>query len=100
MHFTVMDVNPQPLSNKKDDEKEEKATVTNDVAERKSEDIFSKLTPEQVLEAARVLMQESTDTSFKRALSRIVQEKITSSQTQWFYPKSKSRRTNSFRKNG
>jgi ribonucleoside-diphosphate reductase alpha chain len=65
----------QPLSNKKDDEKEEKATATNETTERKSEDIFSKLTPEQVLEAARVLMQESTDTSFKRALSRIVERK-------------------------
>jgi ribonucleoside-diphosphate reductase alpha chain len=68
----------QPLSNKKDEEKEEKAatTTTEATAEAKpSEEMFSKLTPEQVLEAARVLMQESTDTSFKRALSRIVERK-------------------------
>ncbi len=69
----------QPLSNKKDEEKEdtkktETATATAP-AETAQPDVFSKLTPEQVLEAARVLMQESTDTNFMRELSRIVERK-------------------------
>ena len=65
----------QPLANKKDEEKEEKETATAAAPAAKAEDGFSKLTPEQVLEAARLLMQESTDTQFKRALSRIVERK-------------------------
>jgi ribonucleoside-diphosphate reductase alpha chain len=69
----------QPLSNKKDEEKEEtKETVKAEAAPAAQEqpaDVFSKLTPEQVLEAARVLMQESTDTNFMRELSRIVERK-------------------------
>ncbi len=60
----------QPLSNKKDDEKETPVSTAAPVAQE-----FSKLTPEQVLEAARVLMQESTDTHFMRELSRIVERK-------------------------
>jgi ribonucleoside-diphosphate reductase alpha chain len=66
----------QPLSNKKDDEKEEKSgTTSTQTATTPSVQEFSKLTPEQVLEAARVLMQESTDTNFMRELSRIVERK-------------------------
>ncbi len=66
----------QPLSNKKDEEKEEKKeTTTQAVAAAPAPQEFSKLTPEQVLEAARVLMQESTDTNFMRELSRIVERK-------------------------
>lgn len=68
----------QPLSNKKDEEKEEKKETTNATTapvQQQPADIFSKLTPEQVLEAARVLMQESTDTHFMRELSRIVERK-------------------------
>jgi ribonucleoside-diphosphate reductase alpha chain len=66
----------QPLSNKKDEDKEDKketAVATAAPAEQTQE--FSKLTPEQVLEAARILMQESTDTNFMRELSRIVERK-------------------------
>lgn len=68
----------QPLSNKKDEEKEDTKkteTVAAAPAETAQPDVFSKLTPEQVLEAARVLMQESTDTNFMRELSRIVERK-------------------------
>ena len=66
----------QPLSNKKDEEKEDKKeTTTQAVAAAPAPQEFSKLTPEQVLEAARVLMQESTDTNFMRELSRIVERK-------------------------
>ncbi|MFN8287590.1 MAG: vitamin B12-dependent ribonucleotide reductase [Chitinophagales bacterium] len=69
----------QPLSNKKDEEKEDtKKTETATAAapaETAQPDVFSKLTPEQVLEAARILMQESTDTNFMRELSRIVERK-------------------------
>ena len=68
----------QPLSNKKDEEKEDAKkteTVAAAPAETAQPDVFSKLTPEQVLEAARVLMQESTDTNFMRELSRIVERK-------------------------
>ncbi len=64
----------QPLSNKKDEEKEEKKEATTATAAPAPQE-FSKLTPEQVLEAARVLMQESTDTNFMRELSRIVERK-------------------------
>lgn len=83
----------QPLSNKKDDEKEEKATVAtiapNATVSPASEEMFSKLTPEQVLEAARILMQESTDTSFKRALSRIVEKKALPHRRNGFTQKAK-----------
>ncbi len=80
----------QPLSNKKDEEKEEKATTTTaTAAPAASTEMFSKLTPEQVLEAARVLMQESTDTSFKRALSRIVEKKALPHRRNGFTQKAK-----------
>lgn len=68
----------QPLSNKKDEDKEDKKDKKEAAAAAKSEkqaDQFSKLSPEQVLEAARTLMQESTDTHFMRELSRIVERK-------------------------
>lgn len=66
----------QPLSNKKDEEKED--TKTAKIAETSTaapEQELSKLTPEQVLEAARIFMQESSDTQFKTALARIVERK-------------------------
>ncbi|HRN95771.1 MAG TPA: vitamin B12-dependent ribonucleotide reductase, partial [Chitinophagales bacterium] len=66
----------QPLPNKKDEEKED--TQTAKVAETSTaapEQELSKLTPEQVLEAARIFMQESSDTQFKTALARIVERK-------------------------
>lgn len=69
----------QPLSNKKDEEKDDKKANTKPepapVTQQQPADVFSKLTPEQVLEAARVLMQESTDTHFMRELSQIVERK-------------------------
>ncbi len=66
----------QPLSNKKDEEKADKKETTTATASPVAQtQEFSKLTPEQVLEAARVLMQESTDTNFMRELSRIVERK-------------------------
>lgn len=81
----------QPLSNKKDEEKEEKSstTTTASATEAAPTEMFSKLTPEQVLEAARVLMQESTDTSFKRALSRIVEKKALPHRRNGFTQKAK-----------
>jgi len=65
----------QPLSNKKDEEKETTSAteVTSSTAAPEQE--MSKLTPEQVLEAARIFMQESSDTQFKTALARIVERK-------------------------
>ncbi len=68
----------QPLSNKKDEEKSDKkeTAAAAPVAVAPAGEVeFSKLTPEQVLEAARVLMQESSDTNFMRELSRIVERK-------------------------
>ncbi len=67
----------QPLSNKKDEDKEDKKETATSAPQSSQQpaDVFSKLTPEQVLEAARVLMQESTDTNFMRELSRIVERK-------------------------
>lgn len=81
----------QPLSNKKDEEKEEKSSTAATAAatEAAPTEMFSKLTPEQVLEAARVLMQESTDTSFKRALSRIVEKKALPHRRNGFTQKAK-----------
>jgi ribonucleoside-diphosphate reductase alpha chain len=83
----------QPLSNKKDEEKEEtktdKATAVAQEAPAQQADVFSKLTPEQVLEAARILMQESTDTQFKSALARIVERKKLPSKRRGFTQKAK-----------
>ncbi len=77
----------QPLSNKKDDEKEEAAaTVATPEAPREG---FSKLTPEEVLEAARILMQESTDTQFKTELARIVERKKLPAKREGFTQKAK-----------
>ena len=60
----------QPLSTKSDKE-EEKETAVAAPQGKALED----LTPEEVLEAARMLMNASTDTNFKRQLSRIVERK-------------------------
>ncbi len=79
----------QPLANKKDDEKEETKETVKVVATEKEGDVFSKLTPEVVLEAARVLMQESTDTNFMRELSRIVERKKLPSKRRGFTQKAK-----------
>jgi ribonucleoside-diphosphate reductase alpha chain len=79
----------QPLSNKKDDEKEEKASTTETSPLAHAGEGFSKLTPEQVLEAARILMQESTDTQFKTELARIVERKKLPGKRKGFTQKSK-----------
>ncbi len=69
----------QPLSKEKDEDKDEELDNAEVIEEVKKaidpEEVFSELTPEQVLEAARKLMIESTDTTFKRQLSRIVERK-------------------------
>lgn len=81
----------QPLANKKDEEKETKKETAQTAPGENQEpqDVFSKLTPEQVLEAARVLMQESTDTNFMRELSRIVERKKLPSKRRGFTQKAK-----------
>lgn len=65
----------QPLANKKDEEKEETKETASAIPAERPADAFSKLTPEQVLEAARIMMQESSDTHFMRELSQIVERK-------------------------
>jgi len=60
----------QPLSTKS--EKTEDTTVE---AEVKPSLTLEDLTPEQVIEAARRIMAQSEDTSFKRELSRVVERK-------------------------
>ncbi len=81
----------QPLSNKKDEEKEEKkeAATTSTAEQKQPGEVFSKLTPEQVLEAARILMQESTDTHFMRELSQIVERKKLPNKRRGFTQKAK-----------
>lgn len=76
----------QPLSNKKEDEKEEE--ISTPIVSASTQE-FSKLTPEQVLEAARILMQESTDTQFKTELARIVERKKLPAKRKGFVQKSK-----------
>ena len=78
----------QPLSNKKDEEKEDKKDSLKVEAPAPKQE-YSKLTPEQVLEAARILMQESTDTNFMRELSRIVERKKLPSKRRGFTQKAK-----------
>ena len=72
----------QPLSNKSESEDEEDTKTQEITAEEKREiveevvkETNGKLTAEDVLDAARLLMSESTDTTFKRQLSRIVERK-------------------------
>lgn len=79
----------QPLSNKKDAEKEDDTKETAAAAPAAGKDNFSRLTPEEVLEAARILMQESTDTNFMRELSRIVERKKLPSKRRGFTQKAK-----------
>lgn len=77
----------QPLSNKKDADKEGDKKETAVAAETTQD--YSRLTPEVVLEAARILMQESTDTNFMRELSRIVERKKLPSKRRGFTQKAK-----------
>jgi len=62
----------QPLSTKASDDKIESVEeVLGEAANVK----LSDLTPEQVLEAARAILERSKDTSFKRQLSSVVEKK-------------------------
>lgn len=79
----------QPLSNKKDTEKETPKAEAAPAKPQQQDDVFSKLTPEQVLEAARILMQESTDTNFMRELSQIVERKKLPAKRRGFTQKAK-----------
>lgn len=73
----------QPLSNKAkkndDDDKTESKSETIKVVEEaigaKAKVSIDELTPEQVLEAAKAIINKSSDTIFKRQLSRIVERK-------------------------
>ncbi len=63
----------QPLSTKVDVAEEDTVEeVLGEAADIK----LSDLTPEQVLEAARAIIERSTDTTFKRQLSSVVQRKV------------------------
>ncbi|MGB0431683.1 MAG: vitamin B12-dependent ribonucleotide reductase, partial [Bacteroidia bacterium] len=68
----------QPLSNKSDSDDEEEIEETDVVKEviaEKAEKRLEELTPQEVLDAAIRIMNKSTDTKFKRQLSRIVERK-------------------------
>lgn len=62
----------QPLSNKSESKKDNTTETEKEVITKNT---LRDLTPEQVLEAAQKIMSESTDTTFKRELSRIVERK-------------------------
>ena len=69
----------QPLANKKDDDNDDKIKAAEgkkeETTQQTAEFQLSDLTPEQVLEAAYKIMNDSKDTTFMRQLSRIVQKK-------------------------
>lgn len=67
----------QPLSTKSDkkEEAEDKLDAVEEVLGEAANLKLSDLTPEQVLEAAIAIMEQSKDTSFMRQLSRVVQKK-------------------------
>jgi ribonucleoside-diphosphate reductase alpha chain len=65
----------QPLSTKSSDSKEGQLDSVEEVLGKAANLRLSDLTPEQVLEAARALLEKSTDTKFKRQLSSVVERK-------------------------
>ena len=65
----------QPLSTKSSDSKEDVLDTVEDVLGEAANVKLSDLTPEQVLEAARAILDRSTDTHFKRQLSSVVEKK-------------------------
>ncbi len=77
----------QPLANKSDvkDTEDDKGTAVAEAPRRSP----AELTSEEVLEAARLLMNASTDTHFKRALSRIVERKRLPARRMGFTQKAK-----------
>lgn len=69
----------QPLSTssdkKKKDKEDETIEVVEEVIKGKAEIALEDITPEQVLDAARMIIDKSKDTKFKQQLSRIVERK-------------------------
>ncbi len=68
----------QPLSTKSDTKEEvseETLETVEEVLGQAANVKLSDLTPEQVLEAARAIIEQSKDTNFMRQLSRVVQKK-------------------------
>ncbi|MCX6167149.1 MAG: vitamin B12-dependent ribonucleotide reductase, partial [Sphingobacteriales bacterium] len=65
----------QPLSTKSADSKEDQLDTVEEVLGEAANVRLSDLTPEQVLEAARAILDRSTDTEFKRQLSSVVEKK-------------------------
>lgn len=64
----------QPLSTKSD-VKEDQLETIEEVLGEAANIRLSDLTPEQVLEAARAILERSTDTHFKRQLSSVIEKK-------------------------
>jgi ribonucleoside-diphosphate reductase alpha chain len=64
----------QPLSTKSD-VKEDQLETIEEVLGEAANIRLSDLTPEQVLEAARTILERSTDTHFKRQLSSVIEKK-------------------------
>jgi ribonucleoside-diphosphate reductase alpha chain len=65
----------QPLSTKSADSKEDQLDTVEEVLGKAGNVRLGDLTPEQVLEAARAILEKSTDTKFKRQLSSVVERK-------------------------
>jgi ribonucleoside-diphosphate reductase alpha chain len=80
----------QPLSNKSDKEEEEDVEETlNDVLGEAADTPMSELTPEMVLDAARRIIDESSDTRFQMQLSNIVERKKLPNKRRGFTQKAK-----------
>ncbi|MCH8904583.1 MAG: vitamin B12-dependent ribonucleotide reductase, partial [Bacteroidetes bacterium] len=79
----------QPLSNKSDKKETSTEGGEKEAANSEEKKSFNELSPEDVLEAARKIMQESTDTSFKRKLSSIVERKKLPDKRRGFTQKTK-----------
>ena len=65
----------QPLSTISSDSKENQLDAVEEVLGKAANLKLCDLTPEQVLEAARAILEKSTDTKFKRQLSSVVERK-------------------------
>lgn len=77
----------QPLSTKASNTEEEPIDSVEEVLGEAANVKLSDLTPEQVLEAARAIIEKSTDTTFKRQLSSVVQRKMLPSKRRGFTQK-------------
>lgn len=77
----------QPLSTKSSDSKEDKLDTVEEVLGEAANLKLSDLTAEQVLEAARAILEKSTDTTFKRQLSSVVERKVLPSKRRGFTQK-------------